>query len=179
MTDETTAETPSVPYANVNGEWPQGKLPPLTGDEAIAAVKKLLRFAKVTFRGSFRIGSGNRHCWPRRGVWTVNPDRGWHHLVHAVSHYCHRRLRPGYKPHDGRHAMLEREMIQHVVSSGWLEGKLRKAEKPAPSKPDKQRDKLSGILDRIARWESKERRCKTALAKLTKQRKYYERQLAI
>src|SRR5262249_32935213 len=33
------------------------------------------------------------------------------------------------KPHDGRgtHACIERTMIEHVVNSGWLEGKLKRA----------------------------------------------------
>jgi hypothetical protein len=185
MTDETIGAAEAVterkPYATVNGAWPakQNELPKLTEDEAIAAVKRLLRFAKVTFRGSFRIGTGRRYTWPRAGVYTVNAERGWHSLVHDVSHWCHRRLRPGKRPHDFRHAMLEREMIQHVVSSGWLDGKLRKPVAQKPTANDRQRNKLAGILERIKRWEQKERRAQTALAKLAKQRRYYERQLAV
>src|SRR5215510_8471555 len=82
------------PYdARINYQWP-ANMPELTDDEAIAAVKKLLRRFKVKFKGSYRIGTGNRHTWPRRGVYTVNPSNGWRRLVHSVSHYAHRKLNP-------------------------------------------------------------------------------------
>lgn len=55
----------------------------------------------------------------------VNPARGWRNLVHSLSHRFHHRLRPKDKPHSDSHRHLEREMIEHVVASGWLDGKLR------------------------------------------------------
>jgi hypothetical protein len=88
-----------------------------------------------------KVTTGNRETWVRRGVFYVNPNNrttlqpGWHDIVHSVSHYCHRRMFPRHKPHDGRgtHAWIERTMIGHVVNLGWLEGKLKRAAR-APSR---------------------------------------------
>lgn len=56
-------------------------------------------------------------------------------------------------------------------------------EEPAPEKrrvstEEKRVTKLSGIEERIVKWESKRKRAETALKKLQKQRRYYEGQLA-
>lgn len=162
-------------YATVNGSWPEGKLPPLTGPEAITAVKLLFRFAmKRPLRRTtpFKLTSGNR--WTSIYYGRINPERGWHDLVHAVSHFCHRRLYPGVKPHDdlGRHAFLEREMIDYVVKAGWLDGKLKPEPKAAA---DVRTIRYQRTLDGLARWQSKLKRATTALAKLRRQKAYYER----
>ena len=181
-------ESERRPYSTVNGAWPimtdpangrsyMAPLPKLTDAEAITAVKRLLRFAKVKYRGKYRITTGRRHTWPRYGIYSVNAGAGWHSLVHSVSHWCHRRLHPGKKPHDvtGAHAFLERSMIQHVVTSGWLEGKLRRPEKPAPTLDAKRQDRLASIIKRMEAWRRKEIRAVNALSKLAKQKRYYER----
>src|SRR5262249_12494874 len=107
-------------------------------------------------------------------------DHGWRDIVHLLSHYVHARKYPGHKPHDGRgtHAFVERSMIQYVVESGWLEGKLKRAErlaKPAPTVEERAAAKLQNLADRIKRWESKQRRAETALTKLNRQRRRLER----
>ena len=136
-------------YRSVNGAWPKGTrdgraLKP-TAQEAVAAAKRLYRFAmKRPFQGKVKLTSGNRFTWIRGDVLYVNPDfrsglprsfaggapvdpgGGWHELVHAVAHYCAQLLYPNHGPHDGRHAFLERSMIEHVVKSGWLDGKLKR-----------------------------------------------------
>jgi hypothetical protein len=175
MTDKRAGATR---YATVNGAWPDGPLPKLDGPEAVAAAKRLYRFAmKRAWRGKWRITSGRRYTWPRSGVFYVNPYRGWHSLVHLLSHYCHRRLHPGVKPHDdmGRHAFLEREMIDYVVKSGWLEGKLKPKAKP---KVPVQEVRYRRIIERIAAWQAKAKRAETALRKLRRQQRYYERKTA-
>lgn len=161
----------------VNAKWPS-TLPELSGQEAIAAVKKLLRHFGVKFVGTFRVTSGNRYTWPRRGVFSVNPERGWHHLVHLTAHYAHSRLNPTEKPHHYHHLHLERDMTAYVLEQGWLSGSLRKPEKAKPTTAEKQRKRHEAILRRITSWESKAKRAKNALAKLNRQRKYYERQQA-
>lgn len=177
------SEQGHVPYQSVNGAWPcaSNDLPKLDDAEAILAVKKLVRFAKVKRRiTKFKIVTGNRHTWPRYGVWNVNAGRGWHALVHSVSHYCHRKLFPQHNPHHTTHAFLERSMIEHVCKSGWLEGKLRKPDKPKaePGAREVRQAKLIRIEARIEAWRRKEQRARTALAKLARQRKYYEKALA-
>jgi hypothetical protein len=141
MTDATNAP---VKYASVNGRWPE-TLPPITDHEAIELVRRLYRkFMGRSYTGQFKIASGNRNTLPRRGVYYVNPRRvykwggheaGWKDIVHDVSHWVHWRRNPGKKPHGASHAWVEREMSQHVVASGWLDGKLKRVEKPAKPEP--------------------------------------------
>ena len=107
-------------------------------------------------------------------------DQGWKDIVHLLSHYVHGRLHPNHKPHDARgtHAFIEREMIQHVVNSGWLEGKLKRparAPKPPPTAEERTTAKLANLAERMKRWESKRRRAETALTKLGRQRRRLER----
>lgn len=161
-------------YHSVNSKWPD-TLPELSGEEALAAAKRLYRFAmKRAWRGKWKLTSGRRYTWPRGGTFYVNPKRdgwaqgGWHDLVHMMSHYCHRQLRPQDKPHDPRHEYLERDMVAYVIRSGWLDGKLRKVPKP---KPDTKVEKLASIEARIKRWRSKQKRAATALKKLERQQR--------
>lgn len=170
-------------YESVNSLWPAGTregrdLKP-TPEEACAAVRKLWRFA--TRKGCpYRVAatSGRRRGGIHGGVLYVNPDRGgWHEVVHMVSHYVAWRLHPGSKAHDrkGRHAFIEREMVRHVVESGWLDGKLKRPERPAKPKPDARELRYRRTLAGIKRWEAKARRAKNALRKLQSARKRYER----
>lgn len=170
-------------YQSVNGAWPD-TVPQLTAQEAVSAGRRLYRLAMgKSFRGTIKVTSGNRHTWIRRGVMSVNPNGrhfgGWQDLVHGLSHWCHRRLHPGHKPHDGRgtHAFIERTMIEYVVNSGWLEGKLKRLEKPK-AEIDHKAIRHQRILARIDAWTAKQRRAENALKKLNRQRAYYERALA-
>src|SRR5262245_61979186 len=120
----------AVPYAHVNGEWPakRNELPRLDPEEAIAAAKRLYRKATgKAWPGKWKLTSGNRFTWPRLDIYYVNAEAGWWQLVHDISHRAHQRLNPSKRPHDWTHAFIERDLIQHVVSSGWLNGKLKKA----------------------------------------------------
>jgi hypothetical protein len=56
----------------------------------------------------------------------VNSAMGWRSMIHSLSHRFHHRLRPKDKPHSDSHRHLEREMIDYVVGSGWLDGKLKR-----------------------------------------------------
>lgn len=169
-------------YESVNGAWPAGtndgrSLKP-TPQEALAGFKRLFRKAMGRpYRGKLILATGNRRTWygtkPR--TIRVNPDEnggGWHEIVHSVSHMASRSLyREGHGP---RHAFIERELIEHVVSSGWLDGKLRRPERiKAPV--DRGAVKLARIEASIKRWTAKRRRAETALRKLGRQRAYYLR----
>jgi hypothetical protein len=195
MADEAKAK-----YSSVNGQWPEGTrdgrdLKP-TPKEALAAAKRLYRVGfKRHFRGKMKLTSGNRRTWIRSGVFYVNPDLGagtidyrsrggviidrgsgggWHELVHDISHYVTRRLYGD--AHGFRHAFIEKEMIKAVVEGGWLEGKLIRPTKPKPP-VDEKALKLQRTLASIKRWRAKEKRAQTALRKLTRKSRYYERQL--
>lgn len=176
-------ETARTKYSSVNGAWPDGELPELTAQEAVTAAKRLFRLVmKRPFKGKVVATSGNRYTWSYRGDLRVNPKRsnaihpGWHDFVHMLSHYCHRRLWPSHQPHDGRgtHAFIERTMIEHVVNSGWLDGKLKRPER-IPKQIDRPAESYKQVLAGIKRWERKVRRGENALRKLHKKRKYYER----
>jgi len=161
-------------YDRVNAVWPS-PVPALTAQEAISASRRLLRLALgEPFTGKIQITSGRRHNWVRNGVLYVNPDRGWHDLVHDLSHYAFWRLHPGRKPHDWRHAALERSLIEAVASKRWLDGILRREPKPKP-KPDLRAVRQMRIIARIKAWETKLRRADNALKKLHKQQAYYEK----
>lgn len=171
-TPRVHAKPTQARYVRVNAEWPKD-LPPLTPQEAISAAKRLYRLGmKRAWDKPIKLTSGNRYTWARHGVLYVNPEKGWHALVHDMSHLVHRRLHPTLSGHDWRHAHLEREMVTYVISNGWLDGKLRRPEKPKPKVQDV---RYVRIVDRIQRWESKLKRAENALKKLHKQRVYYEK----
>lgn len=171
-------------YESVNSAWPEGTrdgrdLKP-TPAEAVAAVRRLWRFAmKKPCPFEIKTTSGNRRGGIRRGILSVNPDRwggGWHEVVHMISHHCAFRLYPKARAHDalGRHAFVEREMIQHVVASGWLDGKLRRPENPEAT-TDLKAKRHGRIQKRITEWERKRKRAEAALQKLRRQDAYYSR----
>lgn len=175
-------------YRRVNASWPD-KVPPLTAIEAERAARRLYRFVTgSTFRGRVVITSGNRHTSVRLGVITVNPSRGWHDLVHSMSHWLERYA--GTHGHNAAHARLEMRMIKQVVWRGWLDGKLKDTPRAVvaivePSNPVDKRAaeravKIARTVAAIARWEAKQRRAENALKKLHRRRRALERaQLAI
>lgn len=165
-------------YQSVNGSWPE-TVPVPTPQEAASAARRLYRLGMgKSFKGKVKVVTGNRHTWIRSGTLFVNPNGkhfgGWKDIVHGISHYVHHRKFPNHKPHDGRgtHAFIERAMIEHIVNSGWLEGKLRRPEKEAPSFRAIRKQRVD---DKITAWERKLRRAETALRKLRKQKAYYQR----
>lgn len=167
-------------YKAVNGQWPDVMSMP-DEHEAVAAVKRLYRFAfGKPLRKPIKLTSGNRYTHPRSGVWYVNPKGhhfgGWKDLVHDLSHYAHwvkHSHFKSYKPHDANHHFLEKEMVEYVIKSGWLDGKLKS--KAKPKVVDKKATKVASIQTRIENWERKRRRAENALKKLYRQ----QRRLAV
>jgi hypothetical protein len=168
-------------YKTVNDAWgaPSRELPPVTFGEARTATKRLWRkFVGRTFPYTVKETSGNRHTWVKRGrVYSINARRGWWDVVHSVAHLAHHRLHPNDRSHAGTQAYLERRMIEHVVSSGWLEGKLKR-----PTKPKAPRDikavRHARAVANLKRWKTKQRRADTAIKKLVRTVRYYEKQAA-
>lgn len=165
-------------YRTVNEAWgrPRAELPALTYPEAKAAVRALCRVAGVPLKPAIKMKetSGNRYTWVRSMVYYINPGNGWWHLVHDVSHRCHRRLHRGARPHDPKEAYLERRLIEHVVASGWLDGKLKRPVRQKP-KADVKAVRHARVLARIKKWEAKRKRAETALKTLRRQKSYYEK----
>lgn len=166
-------------YAAVNGQWPE-PMPDLHPEEALAAAKRLYRFAAgKAWKGKWALTSGRRYTWPRSGVYYVNPARtngwsgrdiGWRDLVHMMSHYVNQRLHPTWKPHGPEHHAIERRMVAYVIEQGWLDGSLRK---PAKPKPDRVAKKKEATAAALKRWEAKKKRAETALRKLKRRATYY------
>jgi len=168
-------------YHSVNSQWP-ANLPPLSDQEALAGAKRLFRKATgKAFKGKWKIATGNRYTWPRRGVFYVNPRRtgdlrhfqpGWPDLVHFISHWAMHVLHPTWKSHCSAHLSLEKELTEYVIAQGWLEGKLKAQPKAVVPAIDR---RYANVTAGIARWTTKLKRAKTALAKLERKRRYYER----
>ena len=177
-TADVPVKTKHIPYAEVNGTWPSGSLPKLDGKEAIKAARLLmregLRFHEVRFklRRKFILTSGRRDNNLYSNPRVINPDQGWHDLVHSISHWVHRRANPKWEQHQ-LHAMTEKHLIEHVVNNGWLDGKLKRPEKPKVE-VDQRAVRLARVEARLASWKTKAKRAATMLKKLEKQRRYYE-----
>lgn len=163
-------------YEHVNGEWPcaSNDLPALTFKEGVTATKRLYRLAmKRRCKWKFVQTSGRRYGGMDRSfTWFINPERGWWILVHNLSHHLSYRLHPGKKPHSSQHAFLERTLIRHVVTSGWLDGKLKRPE-PVKVPKDVRAMRAARVAAGIKRWAAKKRRAETALRKLNRQARYY------
>lgn len=171
----------ATPYVAVVAAWPE-QVPVPTPQEALSGAKRLYRkFLGRAWTGKWALTSGKRYTRVLNGVYYVNPNSpyygGWKDIVHFMSHRICRRLYPGAPGHGHTHARLEREMIEYVISQGWLEGKLKRPEeeRAVVSLSDVRRDR---VLANIERWETKMKRAKTALKKLYRQRKYYESKAA-
>ena len=155
-------------YAKVNAiGLPRDKL---DDREALSAARRLYRLGRKLadrpLRGpiKLKVVYGNLHTRVRRGY--VNPCRGWHGLVHDISHSIERL-------HTAKHEWLELQLAQHVRDQGWLGGKFKRPEKP---KPPAKEIRYQRVLSRIEEWERKRRRANNAIKKLFRQKAYYERQ---
>ena len=109
-------------YSRVNAAWP-ADVPKLTEEGAQRAARKLFR----AITGSRLLlpvvtVTGNRKTWPgHRGLLNVNPGKGWRDFIHLLSHWLHRLVNRGEKPHSRAHARLELRMVRIVLARGWLQ----------------------------------------------------------
>ena len=104
-------------------------------------------------------------------VFTVNPDQGWHDINHDMGHFIERRKSGG--AHTDQQLRLERNGANLIVRR-FLETEpppLKKA------KPNMIEVRASRVDAGIKRWEAKLRRASTALKKLKKQQRYYQKAL--
>jgi len=162
-------------------------LPAITREEATRANQLLCRhFGKkrlgpVTMQNDVPTGR-TRVCWlspkPTDGS---NHFKGWGRLIHDVSHRIFRRRHPSFRPHDGGHSTLEREIAEYVIAHGWLEGALRP--RPAPALKKLTSDERRALLLRrtqasLARWQAKSRRAQNAIKKLRRRETALARHLA-
>ena len=163
----------------VNSKWPSEKNLVPTEQEAIRGAKRLYRIAMGhAWTGKVKLTSGNRYTWIRHGVLYVNPNHsresGWKGIVHCISHWAHYRKNPQEKPHSPKQAYIERDLVDYVLSNGWLDGSLKKTKAKPKPKIDIVQVRYQRILKREAAWKAKLSRAKNAWSKLDKQRREYE-----
>lgn len=124
------------------------------------------------FPWKLRVGSGNRRTWRDSHGFTVNPDQGWHDINHDMSHFIERQQTGG--AHTDRHVRLEGAGARLIVRRF-----LR--DEPYVDKK-KERDHIADRAARvdagIQRWDAKLKRAATALKKLKKKQRYYDKVLA-
>ncbi len=110
--------------------------------------------------------AGGRRCWASTTPTdSSNHFKGWGRLIHDVSHIVFSARHPSFRPHDGGHATLEREIAEYVVRKGWLE--------PKP-KIDPKVVRAARLRTRLQRWESKAKRAQNAIKKLRRTLARYE-----
>lgn len=157
--------------------------PILSPAESLRAAKKLYRHAMgKSFPGKVKLVSGNRRTWVRSGVLVVNPDersngsqRGLREMIHAISHYCHRRLHPMDAPHSPRQARLEGRLVRFALRKGFTEGALKR-ELPTPKeKPSRVQQRYARMVNRRDKWAKEAERAKRLHAKAQKEVREYER----
>jgi len=173
-----TTETPDAgdPYAAVNAAWP-ADVPTLTIEDAGKAARKLWR----TFATREGVPPGAkpysyhepRRCWGSTSGTRNSLRAGWRRMVHDVSHIMSSKANRLRKNHGAIHAELELRLVQYVVSNGWLSPKVD------TPKDDPRQERYQRVLASIDRWERKQRRAETALRKLARQRRYYEKELSV
>lgn len=170
----------------VNDQW-SGRQPVLSPEESLLAAKKLYRHAMgKAWPRKWELTSGRRYTWPRSGVFYVNPDRrgfgtrGLRDIVHLISHWCHRRLHPGDKPHSIRQLRLEAKLTKFALDRRWHEGALRKEPKPEPTKtettkPDRVQQRYRKIVVRRDKWLAALDRAKRLHEQAYREMRAYER----
>jgi len=160
----------------VESIWDEGSTPAQRCNVHPNLAKNFIRgfyrqVMKKPFPYKLRIGTGNRRTWCRWGVFTVNPKQGWHDINHDMGHWLERQMTGG--AHTDQQLRFERDGAALIV---------RKFLRDEPYvDPKKTRDRVAERAARveagIKRWEAKLRRASTALKKLKKQQRYYEKAL--
>lgn len=167
-------------YVPVAQAWP-ATLPPLTRAEAERAARRLFRkFGGVALGSPSMMFAARfrrvRTCWLSSKE-TSGHFKGWGRLAHDVSHDIFRARHPSFRPHDGGHATLEREIAEFIVAQGWLSGALRPAEPTKPGLEEKRAKRLAQTDAAIERWTRKQRRAENALRKLKRRQRALLRQV--
>lgn len=123
---------------------------------------------KKPFPYELRIGTGNRRTWCRWGVFTVNPEQGWHDINHDMGHWLERQLSGG--AHSDQQLRLERDGATLICRRF-----LRDEPYVEPKKArDRVAERAAQVDNGISRWEAKLRRATNALRKLKKKKRYYD-----
>lgn len=167
----------------VNDLW-GGHDPVLSPEESVAAARKLYRHAMgKAWPGKWAVTSGRRYTYPSRGTFYVNPNRyggGLRQVIHLISHYCHRRLHRGDKPHSIRQLRLEARLTKFAVARWGPDAPEPKVE-AAPAvvadtpRPDRVVQRYRRMVARRDRWTTQLARAERLAAKAVAEVRAYER----
>jgi len=124
------------------------------------------------FPWKLRVGSGNRRTWRDSYGFTVNPDQGWHDINHDMSHFIERQKTGG--AHTNQHVRLEgagaRLIVRRFLSDEPYVDKKKERDHVA--------ERAARVDAGIKRWDAKLKRAATALKKLKRKKRYYDKVLA-
>jgi hypothetical protein len=168
-------------YDSVNTLWNAITLPPVTREEATRGLALLCKRFGGTQHGGPSMARPYsskrvRECWITRSE--ARLSKGWARLVHDVSHAIFSARHPGLRPHHPAHVAIEREMTAYVIAAGWLGGSLKSKAKEQPPREARLASKREQLVERLARWQTKQKRAGTAIRKLQRQLKAHDRNAA-
>ena len=167
-------------YDRMDGSWPE-TIPAVTFVELTVAYRRLRKkfvpgrrdLPMKFIRTSGRRWSGVQCVQYPKDFLEVrlNPDRGWKDFVHWLSH----NFAGG---HGERHLRMEWKMIQHVIKSGWLEGRLKRDQKAARPKPPLVERRAANAKRALERAEHAAANADRRVRKWRRKVTYYERSIA-
>lgn len=170
--DQTGKVVPINRYDAVIAVFP-ASLPAVSRRQAAvvyAAIKRRFGLGNITRADDLLKRRGAiRRCWLSKAPTSPHANTGLARLVHDVSHRLFEAVYPQRRPHDPLHVTYEADVAAFVVDhlDAWFKPAPIKA---APSLSEKRARDLVKIEAAIGRWESKQRRAKTALKKLAAKR---------
>jgi len=176
-------------YKECNSIFPK-ELPPITFEEAEKAYKLLVkkfgklkdaspsRFSNMKIRRWRKVGdkvwkTKVRKCWIALSGDVSFLSRGWRRLAHDISHMVYRYRNPKARfQHSFQQAELELEIINYIISQGWLSGSL-KSKVIILTKSDKRQQKIDHLQKLINKWQRKQKIANTFIRKYHKKLKYH------
>ena len=177
-------------YQILNALWPKGSDRRMTDKEAKTAARVLYRkMYGEPFKGKLTVKHRGR-SWMNKWRIIANSYQGWHDVIHDWSHDVHKQKYPNETAHGPHQAPIEREMVEEVVSRGWLNAAPEAKPEVKPddfvvppedkvaAKAEKLRKELERTQAALKRWGTKAKRAETALKKLRRQEANLKKRLA-
>ena len=137
--------------------------------------KKEIGVIKFPYKNIKQV-TGNRDTWVRRGVVSINCDKGWGDIIHSWSHWLDYRINPNTRPHSAEHSLIELRCTKYFFDKGFLEKSRTANEQPKVKKRiNKVAQRYERMLKRQKAWSKKLKLANTNLAKVNKEILKYEK----
>jgi hypothetical protein len=155
----------------------------ITTQEAFIGARKLYRTATgETWTGVCVLAKGKAPTQIKDGTFIVNRSKGWREMCCDIAHDLTWGMAPEWEPADTDYEQwcLNVYMLlsRRVCEGNWLVGALKpepKAKLAPPSKDEKRRAKIEALEERLARWQKKALRARTAIVKINRSLRAYKR----